>query len=141
MDARMTSELDAYRALLRQAEKEAQEHFDKTVLSLSGGALGVSFAFVKDIVGPATPSCSALLFVAWISWGLSATAVLGSFYTGHLALRRALYQIETEESGALYTMRPGGPAAVVTAVLNAVAGSLFLVGVLFMTGFVWANWR
>ncbi|WP_134984071.1 hypothetical protein [Xanthomonas axonopodis] len=40
-----------YRQWLVVAEQKAQEDYDKTVLTLSGGALGISFAFVKDIVG------------------------------------------------------------------------------------------
>lgn len=38
------TELQAYRSHLVAADERAQENFDKTVLSLSGGALGVSFA-------------------------------------------------------------------------------------------------
>ena len=47
----MDKTLQEYRAHLVSAAQKAQEDFDKTLLALSGGALGVSFAFVKDIVG------------------------------------------------------------------------------------------
>lgn len=39
----MNKYLQDYRKLLLTAEQQAQANFDKTVLSLSGGALGVSF--------------------------------------------------------------------------------------------------
>jgi hypothetical protein len=46
-------EAQQYRALLVQTWQKTQDDIDKAILSLSGGALGVSFVFLKDIVGPA----------------------------------------------------------------------------------------
>ena len=60
--------LAAYRLHLVAAEQKAQEDFDKTILSLSGGALGVSFVFLKDIVGPEHVAAPAWLFAAWLTW-------------------------------------------------------------------------
>ena len=40
----MEDRLQEYRATLLVAEQKAPGQFDKTVLTLSGGALGVSFA-------------------------------------------------------------------------------------------------
>ena len=34
-----------------ESEHHAQDQFDKAVLTLSGGAFGVSFAFMNDVVG------------------------------------------------------------------------------------------
>src|ERR1051325_8367007 len=67
-----------YRNHLVLAGQKAQEDYDKAVMTLSGGALGVSFAFLKDIVGPGDLLNETLLFFSWISWGLSVTAVLFS---------------------------------------------------------------
>ncbi len=69
-----------YRNHLVLAGQKAQEDYDKAVMTLSGGALGISFAFLKDIVGPGDLLNETLLFFAWISWGLSVTAVLFSYY-------------------------------------------------------------
>jgi len=46
----MNENLQEYRKHLVAAEQQVQADFDKTVLSLSGGALGISFAFVKNPV-------------------------------------------------------------------------------------------
>ena len=65
----MDEQLKEYRNWLIAAEQKAQEDFDKTVLSLSGGALGISFAFVKDIVGDQPLIKTKFLLTAWIAWG------------------------------------------------------------------------
>jgi hypothetical protein len=63
-------QLQAYRNTLVEAECKAQENFDKTVISLSGGALGISFAFVKDIIF-GKPADTGYLLASWVVWGLS----------------------------------------------------------------------
>ena len=42
---------EAYRARLARLRTRAFANYDKAVITLSGGALGISFAFVKDAVG------------------------------------------------------------------------------------------
>jgi hypothetical protein len=132
----MNEHLQQYRSHLVLAEQKAQEDFDKTVLSLSGGALGVSFAFVRDIVGPGPLAHPGYLFLAWSSWGISVTVVLASYFLSQLALRRAIVQVD---SGHIYKGRPGGPFALATAICNATGGILFLFGVVLMTLFVRFN--
>ncbi len=130
--------LKEYRQVLVLAEEKAQEDFDKTVLSLSGGALGVSFAFVDKFVAPAVMKSPFLLFAAWLSWGLSVTVVLASFFFSQLAMRRAIKQVDAG-AGKIYIKRPGGACAVATAVCNAAGGLLFAFGVGCIILFVRAN--
>ena len=68
-----------YRQALETLKQNSQESYDKTVLSLSAGALGVSFAFVTDIVGDWPAQRPGYLFAAWLFWGVSVTSVLFSF--------------------------------------------------------------
>ena len=128
--------LQDYRQTLQELEQQAQQSYDKTVLTLSGGALGVSFAFVSDIIGSSSALWTAWLVIAWISWGLSVTAVLFSFFFSHLALRKAVDQIDAE---SIHQERPGGSFDLVTAILNATGGGLFLVGVISMVIFATRN--
>lgn len=128
--------LKNYRSRLETLEQKAQDDFDKTVLSLSGGALGISFAFVKDIIGSASAINSILLFIAWMSWGLSVMFVLFSYYMSHLALRKAIKQVD---SGSIRNSKPGGMADTITAICNALGGILFINGVIFIGIFVWQN--
>jgi len=132
--------LREYRTFLVAAEQKSQEDYDKTVITLSGGALGVSFAFVKDIVGGQALAQPIWLCVAWIVWGLSVTSVLASFYFSHIALRKTIKQID-ENTESLYKKTPGGVFTRVTQVLNALGGLLFLTGVVSMTVFILVSYN
>jgi hypothetical protein len=123
-------ELDDYRKHLVLAEQKAQEDFDKTVMSLSGGALGISFAFIDKIVGTNPMISPSLLFYAWWSWGASVAIVLLSYLFSIRAIRRAIKQTDT---GAIYIRRPGGKAALLTEISNLLGASLFFLG-LFLIG-------
>lgn len=133
--ARYEKRLLEYRAQLILAEQKAQEQYDKTVLALSGGAFGISFAFVENFVGQ-NPQSTTWLLAAWVAWGISIASVLGSFYFSNRAMRKTIDQvdrssIESEPLGGVYSS--------VTAVLNAVGGLLFLVGALMLVWFVAQN--
>ena len=134
----MDKKLEEYRNLLIEAEQKAQEDFDKTVLSLSGGALGISFTFVKDVIGTKSIEQPYFLLASWISWGLSVTFVLVSFYFSQHALRRAINQVDNKE---IYTQAPGGLFSRLTSICNALGGILFLLGVILIVIFVGYNLR
>ncbi|WP_146010636.1 hypothetical protein [Xanthomonas arboricola] len=125
-----------YRQWLVVAEQKAQEDYDKTVLTLSGGALGISFAFVKDIVGQNPIQNSSWLVAAWILWALSTSAMLGSFFVSRLALRRAILQCD---DGTIFCNPPGGFYTQLTRWLNGSGAVLFLFGICFMAAFVKTN--
>lgn len=129
-------DLSDYRKHLQTSEQKSQEDFDKTVLSLSGGALGISFVFLKDVIGPNPVVSPNLLFAAWIAWGSSTFCVLASYYASHLALRRAIRQID---DGTIRNQKPGGAFRRLTALLNAAGALLFLAGVFAIVFFANAN--
>lgn len=132
----MSEELKKYRDHLVLAEQKAQEDFDKTVLSLSGGALGISFAFVTDVAGKPPFISPRLLFLAWVCWGMSVFSVLFSYFASHLALRRSIRQVDT---GQIYIGRVGGIYDLATAILNALGALLFFTGVILIVVFVYLN--
>ena len=125
-----------YRQWLISAEQKAQDDFDKAVLSLSGGALGISFIFVKDIIGPGVIHHPVWILLAWLSWAFSSLAILSSFFASHLALRRAIKQCD---DGSIYRQTPSGIFSSVTRNLNALGSMLFVVGVCFMAAFIYSN--
>ena len=131
-------DLKEYRKLLVTLDQKAQEDFDKAVISLSGGALGVSFAFVKDIVGNKPIIHSECLFGAWLVWGLSLVFVLASFYVSEQALRQAIRQVDADK---IRDQVPGGRFSTITAGLNILGGVAFFSGVVFMVIFVSQNLR
>lgn len=126
-----------YREHLIGARQKAQEDYDKAVLSLSGGALGISFIFVKDFIGQNPIVSPHLLMYAWISWGVSSLAILVSFYMSHLSLDTAIQQIDKGE----YRYRPGGVAVFFTNLFNAAGGVLFCTGVGLIASFAYFNMR
>lgn len=133
---KQSEHLADYRKLLVAADQKSQEDFDKTVLSLSGGALGISFVFVKDIIGPQPIVMSSFLLAAWLAWAFSTFSVLTSYYLSHLALRRAISQVD---EGTIDNHPPGGAYACLTSILNAIGAILFLVGVCCITVFAGVN--
>ena len=132
----MDRKLAEYRRWLVSAEQKSQEDFDKTVLALSGGALGISFTFLKDIIGPEKIVWLSFLIAAWLAWAFSTFSVLASYYLSHLALRKAISQVD---DGTIYKKPPGGAYACITAKLNALGGILFLIGVCCITTFAGIN--
>lgn len=134
--AQRRAALDAYRQSLIEAEKKGQDSFDKTVLSLAGGALGISFLFIKDVIGENPINHPVLLLLAWLCWAASTLAVLSSFFTSNLALRRAVQQCD---NGTIDCEPPGGFYSKLTRMFN-VSGIVFLIsGILFMAAFVYQN--
>lgn len=133
--------ISEYRALLTKLEQEAQSTFDKTVLTLSGGALGLSFAFTKDVVGVHNVIHTNFLLAAWTGWGLSATSVLVSFFTSHLALRKAISQLDEGKfaTDSEKMERPGGWYDGLTKWLNGAGLALFLCGLTAMMCFLFCN--
>ena len=134
----MDEDLKEYRRFLISAEQKSQEDFDKTVIALSGGALGISFAFVKDFVAEEPWQGPCLLLISWIAWAISVTCVLASFYFSRQALRHTVKQIDSG-SNKVYKETPGGVYSHLTGILNALGGLLFLVGVISIVVFVCFN--
>jgi hypothetical protein len=125
-----------HRKHLVTADQKSQEDFDKTVLSLSGGALGISFVFLKDVIGPNPIQSPELLFAAWVAWGASTFCVLVSYYLSHLAIRATIRQIDQDK---LHLENSGGKYSTATATLNVAGAVLFLVGVVTITLFANSN--
>jgi hypothetical protein len=122
-----------YRSLLVETEQASQSEFDKGVLALSGGALGLSFAFTKDILGTAHATHSIYLLLAWVAWTASSTSVLMSFFTSQRACRKAIHQLD---AAGKVPPRPGGWLDYGTEVLNIAGLVLFVAGLVMMIIFL-----
>jgi len=116
-------------------EQKSQEQYDRTVIYLSGGALGISFTFVEKFIGESGAHWKVCLLSAWAVWGLSVTAALASFYFSALALR------ETAEAVSAGLKWPAAKSRFDswTGFLNALSGVLFLGGVIMIIIFVALN--
>jgi hypothetical protein len=128
-----TARDDKFRDLLQQYAADAQDAYDKAVLTLSGGALGVSFAFIKDVVGTGPLHHWEWLVAAWSAWVLSTASKLWSFYSSEAAMQAAIDKWddgEREWKGLLTAPN------LWTTILDKVAGVSFVLGVIAMGVFV-----
>jgi hypothetical protein len=121
-----------YRSELAQLEQKSQDTYDKAILTLSGGALGISMAVVKDYLDRKSGTRS-LLVGAWLSWALSLAAILFSFESSRSSLRKALARLD---AGARTLQELRSLSTKLTSALNWVAGVLFVVGVILFAAFV-----
>lgn len=118
------SAFDEHRRLLISLEQKAQDDYDKTIVSLSGGALAISLVFIKDIVGKAEPALVWTVIVAWGFWAASIAIVVISYFSSRMAMRKAIDQLDRNDSGHI-----GGLASKVTQSLNVMSGLFFVVGI------------
>lgn len=125
-----------YRQHLVLAEQKAQEDYDKAVLALSGGGLGVSLAFLEKVVGPGPLQSKYFLAGAWLSWAVSIASVLVSYFLSRHALRCAIEQVDGTRP---HIRRLGGKMAIATEIANVVSGLCFIVGVVLITFFAVFN--
>jgi hypothetical protein len=126
-------DIECYRRDLLECDNNSIGEYDKAVMTLSGGAVGLTFAFLKDI---GTLQHIVFLLAAWTFWGVSITCVVFSHYFSHLAMRRALRDLNAK---TLNYNKPGGCWDTAINILNPVAGGLFLAGLVSLLFFVSYN--
>jgi hypothetical protein len=129
-------ELASYRNVLEQAYERQSEAYDKTVVALSGGALGVSITFIHEIVQSPLPGTLFLLGFAWSGFTASILASLVSLLTSQWALRKAISQVDSE---TIHDERPGAWHSQLTSVFNFTACLMFILGVAFLVWFCLKN--
>jgi hypothetical protein len=130
--------LAEYRKLLIANEQDAIDEFDKAVITLSGGALAISFAFIKDIVKPENMVATGWLLWAWVSWGMSIIFVVAAYYSSHVANYIAIKQVDEKK---IYSEAPGRWANQATLILNPLAGITFFLGLILMVVLVSKNFQ
>ena len=126
----------AYRDALIALEQKSQAKYDRLAVTLSGGALGISFVFVERFVGDDPSHTLWALMVAWASWVCSLALVLGSHFFSTRALRKAVAQVD---DSTINKERAGGTYDRILVCLNAFGGVMFILGVFFAGVFVWYN--
>jgi len=125
------------RDLLIDAEREAARSFDKTMITLSAGALVLSFGFVRDM--QVSPSGKGLLFCAWCALTFSLLSVLVSFLLSQKAMRRQRDILDECLESATSSVPRVTRWAKVIAVLNWLALISLIVGVVLFACFAACN--
>jgi hypothetical protein len=86
---------DEYKKRADEVIKSASEDFDRNLLTLSSGALGLSLAFIKDIV-PLSKSVWIPCLV--VSWGAFALCVLITLASSQVSVRANEIALEVAEN-------------------------------------------
>jgi hypothetical protein len=131
-----------YRDQQIKAYQDLSLSYAKTLVTLAGGALAASVAFLGDVIEE-IGTAKVWLIASWGAWALSLTIVLLSYYWGRQAAFVAIKQHDNNELQGANPARPGGAWATavnwcgVLSLIAFVAGVvLFLVYVYFATGVV-----
>lgn len=77
----MAEEKNTYIEQLNKACIESSSQFDRQVLFIASGALGISLAFIKDIVKLDVSTNKVLLMLSWIFFGAVILICILSHYT------------------------------------------------------------
>ena|SRR2546426_3656951 len=123
-----------YRDQLLATAEKAQELFDRTLVTLSGGALGVSFGFVRQFIGQAPMLARERLVIAWAAWAASLVTSLLSHYASTLAHGHAIRDLDASRDGKLANSLNWS-----VGVLNGLSLVGFLIGLGYMAAFVHHN--
>ncbi len=128
--------LREYRKDLVIGRRKTIATYDKSVFTLSGGALGLSLTFIHEIAPNPRPETILLLMVSWFSLVSSLVSTFVSLLTSQYAFDKALRQVD---EGTVYQMRAGGSLAIVTTVLNIFSAVAFILGVVLLIVFALRN--
>jgi hypothetical protein len=123
-----------WRQWLVQADHDASQDYDKTVLTLATGTLALSVTFAHDIAPTPAPGSSVLLACAWLALGISAVFVLASLLTSQRCIRDQIAELDQDHQVA-----PHGPAVVATSFLTIGSGVLLIAGLVAFAWFALAN--
>jgi uncharacterized BrkB/YihY/UPF0761 family membrane protein len=118
-----------HREWLVSAYENATQSFDKAIMTLAGGALGISIAFIHDVAPK--PEHKWILGVAWTLFALSLLLILASFLMSQHAILDMMRQIDEDVEKVAR-----GKA---TDRLNRGSASAFVLGVIFLVIFAVYN--
>lgn len=126
-----------YRDQLCKGRDDAQDGYDKAILSAAAGGLVVALGFVKTGASPIWPW---LLLVAAASFAFSLLSVIHSFKTSGRSFDAAIAQVDSQvEDGLIYHETPGGPHTKTTERWNLMAFVALLTGIASLAVFVTLN--
>ncbi len=126
-----------HREFLMQGALEESKSFEKYLVTLSGGALGLSIAVVKDIVSNPASETRWLLVATWFLFGGSLVFSLISFFIGQFAWRWQCDLLDLHYEGVLKESRNWWAIAVVA--LQGLSLAILLLGVAALGAFLAKN--
>lgn len=116
------------RNLLIDAERESARSFDKSMITLSAGALGLSITIIRHVAP--TPQVVMLLYFAWGGFIFALLCTLTSFLLSQSALRRQREILDLDYEGGKPARDQKNCQAAITNCLNWLSIISFIVGVI-----------
>jgi hypothetical protein len=124
-----------FRRHLVEAAQKSTELFDKSVMTLSGGALSVSLLLLERM-SRAKIEMGWELLSAWSLWAISLASSLFSHWCSTKALRTAVKEFDYQP----HKSKLGGWMSPITGFLTLLSGVAFVLGVVAFLSFVRANY-
>lgn len=129
-------DLADYRKDLVATVRLLDASYDKLLVTLAGGALALSIAFLKDAMAIEDTQHASLLLLAWSAFILSLTSVLGRILFGIWANKEAIKKVD---DGTIRDGSPGGVFSKWTKFLHALSAIALVVGLSFIVAFAYFN--
>lgn len=127
-----------HRKLLINSEHEQARLFDKTLATISGGALAISITFYKEIFINVNEDMVIILFLSWVFFISSLGFNLISFLTSMTAIQKSIKLLDDEiENGQLSYNRPF--LDIVTTFLNWFSLIFCILGLVLLVCFFFIN--
>lgn len=123
----MEEYLREYRAQLVAGRQQVIDNYEKTLLTLTTGALALSITFVKDILDGTPTSAVPWLLAAWSCWTCTVVLMITSYYLSPIAYSKAISQVD---DGSITKGKAGGGYTTAIRALNSLGGLTFLVGII-----------
>jgi hypothetical protein len=130
----------AYRAEVKAGRDDAQDSYDKAIVTVSGAALGIAVGLLGTTGGKADPPFKWALVASWFFFGLSLVSTLVSFQTSAASFGKQLDQVDKGVALAvLRQQKPGGWWSAATGFLNKTSWISLLIGIVLVGMFVATN--
>jgi hypothetical protein len=127
----------ATRKALIEFEHTSVDSYEKAMLTLAAGALGISLTFIQQWAPK--PHDTLWLFVAWAGFGLALVVMLISFLASHKAIRKQYLLLDEEQRFGKPVDNPQNKWATATSWFNWISLGSFCIGVSCLAAFVGMN--
>lgn len=129
-----------FRTELMSAREKSYEQFDSAILTLSSGGLGLSVAFLDNVVELETAGATWVLVGSWILFAVAILATMSSFLCSQAAIDRTIeharaYYVDDDREA----LKRRNPFSIATRWLNLAAALFFLLAVSMTIVFVSIN--
>jgi len=116
------------------------ENYDKAILTLSTGILGISMAFIKDVVPYESTRHIELIVLSWIFLGLAIMFTLSSFIISQKGIKKQLFFAEQYYLNKREEFcNKKNCFAIATDIINFVSGIFFLFAIILSIYFISIN--